>query len=363
MNKVAMIMAGGTGTRFWPLSRTSRPKQVLSIGDQPVMLKSTLERLRPVYSPDQTYVITSRKHQKRVAEVCSSLPKDHVIGEPQGRDTAPCAGLGGVLVSEWHDPDTVIGVFPADHRIEPEAAFHNDVTRASQVCAEWGGITTLGIKPTFASTGYGYIEFQRDRARELDNKPVYPVRRFTEKPQREQAEQFLSRGNYLWNSGMFFWPASHILEEIDQHMPSLYRGLMKIRDELRAGTDLSSALSHHYGQLPATSVDYGIMEETETVWTVPATFEWSDLGTWDALESVHEADAQGNISIGDVHSIDSSENILMSADSAPVIGTVGLNNLIVVATEDAVLVCRKDRAEDVKTLVNHLQQEGREEVL
>jgi len=308
-------------------------------------------------------VITSREHQELVSEVCSSLPEGHIIGEPEGRDTAPCAGLGGLLVSEWHDPDTVIGVFPADHRIEPDDEFHQVVSHASQVCAEWGGITTLGIEPTFPSSGYGYIEFNEDQKRELDQQSVYPVRRFTEKPQPEQAEQFLSEGNYLWNSGMFFWQASHILEEINQYMPSLFRGLMNIRDELREGKDLSSTLSRHYGQLPATSVDYGIMEETGTVWTLPARFEWNDLGTWDALESVHETDEDGNISIGDVHSINTTQSILMSTGSAPVIGTVDLENLVVIATEDAVLVCRKDRAEEVKALVKHLEQEGRDEIL
>lgn len=356
-------MAGGTGTRFWPRSRSHRPKQVLPIGDCPVMLEQTLNRLRTCYDSDRIYVITARQHRERVVDVCPSLPVEQIIGEPEGRDTAPCAGLGGLIVSEWHDPETIIGVFPADHRIDPEEDFCETVDIASQVCSQWGGITTLGIEPDFPSTGYGYIEYNSNASRSLNNQEVFPVRRFTEKPDEETARKFLEEDRYLWNSGMFFWKASHILEEINKYMPSLARGLKKIREELKKHGDLDRAMESHYGDLPATSVDYGILEQSEMIWTVPARFEWNDLGTWDALESIIAEDDQGNVVSGDVVSLDTETSILVSSEDGPMIGTCGLENCIVVTTEDAVLVCRKDRTEDVKKLVQLLEEQGRDELL
>lgn len=361
-DKVAMIMAGGTGTRFWPLSRRHRPKQVLSIGDQPVMLQRTIDRLSHCYDYDEMYVITAEEHRERVEEVCADLPDGHVIGEPEGRDTAACAGLGGLLVDEWHGGDTVIGVFPADHRVTPVDEFSNCVELASKTCHEFGGITTFGIEPTFPSTGYGYIEFDEQGSKSVRGGEVYPVRRFTEKPDRDSARQFLEEGCYLWNSGMFFWRADRILEEIENHMPDLKTGLDAIGNSYRETGSLEQALERHYPDLPATSVDYGIMERAERVWTLPVTFEWSDLGTWDALRTVCEADDDGNVTIGDVETVDTHDSILVAGDDR-LIGAVGVDDVVVVTTEDAVLVCDKTRAEDVKALVNKLTDQGRDDVL
>jgi mannose-1-phosphate guanylyltransferase len=363
MKKAAIIMAGGTGTRFWPLSRRDRPKQVLSIGDEPVMLDRTIDRLNHFYDYDEMYVITAEEHRQLVKEVCDRLPEGHVIGEPEGRDTAACAGLGGLLVDEWHGGETVIGVFPADHRIVPAGDFAESVETASQACDSLGGIITFGIEPAFPSTGYGYIEYVEDASESVNDRSVFPVQRFTEKPDRDQAETFVDQGRYLWNSGMFFWKAERILSEIEQHMPSLSEGLESIRTTLNTSGDLEYALSEHYSELPETSVDYGIMEQSNRVWTLPVTFEWSDLGTWDALRTIFESDDRENVVIGDVETVDTEQSVIVCADDNQMIGTVGVDNLVVVSTGDAVLVCDESRAEDVKALVNRLTDKGRDDVL
>lgn len=362
MDKIAVVMAGGTGTRFWPLSRRNRPKQVLALGQQQTMLESTIDRLAAVYELENIFVITAREHQAPVSEVCSMLPAENILGEPEGRDTAPCAGWGGLIAREKFGPRTVIGVFPADHQITPREQFAAAVNTASRASYEQNSIVTFGIRPDFPSTGYGYINYRQDRGDEYNGSSVYEVEKFTEKPDRERAREFLDEGDYLWNSGMFFWTAGRILAEIETYMPDLYSGLKALREDWQQCQDWEQAAEEHYSTLPEISVDYGILENSDHVWTLPVDFEWTDLGTWDALEELFEADESGNISVGSLETVNSEDNILVSTDGS-FIGGVNIDNLIVVSTDDAVLVCDRRKPEDVKQLVKQLEARDKEDIL
>ncbi len=362
MDKLAVIMAGGTGTRFWPMSRSDRPKQVISLEDDRTMLENTIRRLRHVYNLENIYVITSREHRQPVREACGDLPPENVIGEPEGRDTAACAGWAGLIAREELGPETVIGVFPADHRISPREKFITAVEAASQAATELDGLVTFGIRPAFASTGYGYINYDESESREFSQKKVFAVKKFTEKPDKKLARQFIEAGDYLWNSGMFFWTARRILAEIEEYMPGLSEGLEKIRDDWQQSRSWEKAAESHYSTLPQTSIDYGILEKSSRVWTLPVDFDWLDLGTWDALENLFERDDAGNVVFGDCEIVDGTNNIIVSAEG-PFIGCVGAEDLIVVTTDDAVLVCDRNRAEEVKKLVNKLKGADMDELL
>jgi mannose-1-phosphate guanylyltransferase len=359
---VAVIMAGGTGTRFWPVSRKDRPKQVLSIGGEKAMLAATIDRLLPILEPERIFVITAQEHEEPVRAVCDKLPGENILGEPEGRDTAACAGWGGIIGREMFGPQTVIGVFPADHRIQPAEKFQSAVSSAAQASRQLDSIVTFGVRPSFPSTGYGYIEYDEQTASEVEGSKIYDVNRFTEKPKRPEAEQFLEAGKYLWNSGMFFWTAGRILSEIETHMPELFAGLEKIAEKWRKTGSWSAAVAGDYSELPAISVDYGILENSRRIKTLPVDFDWNDLGTWDALLDLFEADAEGNIELGDALSVNS-ENSFVFNSGGPFVGMVGVDDLIVVSTSDAVLVCSQDSCQEVKELVNRLKEENRQELL
>lgn len=355
-------MAGGTGTRFWPLSRRDRPKQVLSLGRQKSMLAATIDRLLAAYKKENIFVITAREHQAPVTSACQQLPAENILGEPEGRDTAACAGWGGLIVRQKFSSDAVIGVFPADHQISPREKFVAAVESASRAASEQDCLVTFGIRPDFPSTGYGYINYFSDNYEQFLERPVHRVNKFTEKPERQQARHFLEQGDYLWNSGMFFWSAGRILSEIESFMPELYSGLEAIDSTWKEERDWEKAASEHYSSLPEISVDYGILERSARVWTLPVDFNWTDLGTWDALEDLFESDEDNNIKVGPLETIQSENNILVSADG-PFIGCVDVEGLIVVSTEDAVLICDRDQAQKVKTLVNKLDAKGYQELL
>lgn len=359
---IAIIMAGGTGTRFWPVSRRNRPKQVLSIGGEQAMLTATIDRLLPLLNPERIFVITAQEHEEPVRAVCGKLPPQNILGEPEGRDTSACAGWGGIVAREMFGPDTVIGVFPADHRIDPPEKFQSALTTAARACRESDSIVTFGVRPSFPSTGYGYIEYNRQKTFKVDDREVYDVNRFTEKPDFETAEKFLENGSYLWNSGMFFWTARRILSEIESYMPELFSGLEKIAEKWRNCGSWSAAVVDNYSRLPAISVDYGILENSKQIKTLPVDFNWNDLGTWDALLDLFDKNESGNVQLGDVLGVDS-ENTFVFNSGGPFVGTVGVDDLIVVSTPDAVLVCSPDSCEEVKKLVNRLEEENRDELL
>lgn len=361
MKKVAVVMAGGTGTRFWPLSRRNRPKQLLSIGDHPVMLKATLDRLKQSVPEERILIVTSGEHSEPIRTVAEDLPRENILVEPEGRDTAPCSGLGALVARKRFGSDAVIGSFPADHRIVPTEAFTKNADAAYRAAHELDSIVTFGVKPTQPATGYGYI-LPEDMTRTIEEKTFKKVKRFTEKPDRNQAMDYIDDSDALWNSGMFFWPAERILTEIEHHAPELSDGLERIFRDWQSTGSLSEALSAHYGSLPEISVDYAILENTDRCWTLPVDFHWNDLGTWESVEELFEPDENGNVIHGDVVLCDSTDNIVYDDDQITV-GVVGMEDTVVVVTDDAVLVCPKDQSEKVKTLVNELEKQGRRELL
>lgn len=361
MNFSAVVMAGGTGTRFWPVSRKDHPKQLVSLGDEPVMLEDTVRRLEQVVDSERILVVTARDHADQVREVCSNLPSENIFAEPEGRDTAAAAGFANYWVRRRFGDDTVMGLFPADHRIRPLDHFADAVRSATEAAREVDGLITFGIEPDGPDTGYGYVQYGSE-GRTVGNHEVYPVVEFHEKPDRETARKYLENGSYLWNSGMFVWPVRRFQKELQEYMPELNDGLQELFTEWDDSGDRDQAARSRYPSLPETSVDYGILERSNHAWTIPVSFDWNDLGSWDALRDVFDSGDEDNVELGDVITQETTDSILVARDDVTV-ASVGVEGLIVVATDDAVLVCDQDRPQDVKKLVQNLQDKDREELL
>ncbi|MFW5856615.1 MAG: mannose-1-phosphate guanylyltransferase, partial [Planctomycetota bacterium] len=304
-------------------------------------------------------VITNETQRAGTAERAPTLPPENIIAEPVGRNTAPCVGLAAVLaqVGAGEGEDPVVGVFPADAYIHPTSEFTRAVEAAVGLARDRGGIVTLGIPPGFAATGYGYV--QEGESLPDCEPPAFTVRRFTEKPDRETADRFLREGGYLWNAGIFFFRASTVLEELRRQQPEIHRRLEAFRPA--AGTDSQAdALREAYAEMPAISFDYAVMEHAESVYVLRAPFDWDDLGSWASVARHDEPDSDGNVIRGDAVTIDS-EGCVVDADRT--VALVGVKDLIVVATDDAVLVCPRDRAQDVKEVVNRLREQHRDDLL
>jgi mannose-1-phosphate guanylyltransferase len=356
-----VVMAGGSGTRFWPLSRQRRPKQFLSlVGDTP-LLAATVARLPPLAAEDTTYVVCGPAHAPAVRRMLPTLPPGNVIVEPCARNTAPCVGIAALHVAR-RDPRGVMVMLPADHHIARPAAFRAAVAAAARA-ARGGSIVTIGIRPDRPETGYGYVKLGaslpgaagrgRLRARRVE--------RFVEKPDRPTAERYVADGSYLWNSGIFAFRADVILGEIAKAMPDLAAALERIGAALgtpRAG----SVLRRVFPSCPAISIDYGVMEKSERMAVVPADFGWSDVGSFAALSDVRAPDRQGNVTEGEALVLGGRNNVVLAQPRRP-LALVGLDDVIVVDAGDAVLVCRRDRAQDVRQAVDELRRRGREELL
>lgn len=357
-----MILAGGSGTRFWPLSRESHPKQLLNITGSKTLIQETLERLRPIIPPENLYIVSQEAH---AYETCTQLgplgfPTEHLIAEPVGRNTAPAVALASQLIK--HNPDEVMAVFPADHVIRDQENFLKSL-KIGEAAARQGHLVTLGIRPTSPATGYGYIQVGDPLPA---NNSVHKVERFIEKPERKVAENLLRQGGHLWNAGMFLWKVSSFMDALKQFLPEVDSALSGITKHFttlpgRYGFQkLDKEGLAIYDQLPSISIDHGIMEMAKNVVVVPCEMGWSDVGSWDALEGVLTADERGNVVTRNVYLMDGSGNIVLS--NHRLIATLGVDNLVIVDTPDALLVCPKDRAQDVRKLVGELREQGREEV-
>lgn len=355
-----VILAGGSGTRFWPLSRVARPKQLISITGDRTMLQRTVERVLPL-KPKRILIITNQLQAEETERQVSGYRGVHidVIAEPTARNTAPAIGLAAAIISA-HDPSGVMVVLPADHFIKDEEALRDTLILAAQ-SARNGYLMTLGIIPTCPETGYGYIEADM----ELRGEGPFPVRRFVEKPPLDQALHYLEEGNYFWNSGMFVWRADTILAEIAEHMPALSKSLdgISFNSDIWEISDLDSQFEAVYADVESISIDYGVMERSARVQVVPVEMGWSDVGSWSALPDVVSPDDKGTVCINAAgHVALDSADCLIYSDGRTV-ATVGVNNLIVVSTPDALLVCDRERAQDVKKVVEALSASGRSEVL
>jgi len=355
-----VILAGGSGTRFWPLSRTARPKQLISITGDRTMLQRTVERVLPL-KPKRILVITNlvqAEETERQLAHYRKVPID-VIAEPLAKNTAPAIGLAATIIAA-HDPEGVMVVLPADHFIRDEQALQQALQDAAH-SARNGYLATLGIMPSRPETGYGYIEADM----ELRGSGPFPVRRFVEKPPLEEALRYLEEGNFFWNSGMFIWRADTILSEIDAYLPELAGQLSRITfsNDVWELSDLEQQIETVYASVASVSIDYGVMERSSRVQVVPVEMGWSDVGSWSSLPEVVAADESGTVCVnaaGHV-SLDSS-GCLIYVDGK-VVATVGVHDLIVVSTPDALLICDRERAQDVKKVVEELGQRGCSSVL
>jgi mannose-1-phosphate guanylyltransferase len=356
-----VIMAGGSGTRFWPLSRKDRPKQFLPLaGDEP-LLAATVARLPPLAKAKETFVVCGPAHAAAARRMLPKLPEQNFIVEPCARNTAPCVGLAALHVAR-RDPEGIMAMLPADHHISRPGAFRDAIAAAAELAGR-GAIATIGIKPSRPETGYGYLKIgPRVAARGRKGKgPAHKVERFVEKPDLVTAARYLADGGYLWNSGIFAFRADVILEEIRRAMPVLGEQLDAIAAAF--GTPAyKKTLARVFPECPSISIDYGVMEKSKRIAVVPADFGWSDVGSFAALPDVRPTDRLGNVAEGDAVVVDSHNAVVIARGGRPV-AVVGLDDVIVVDAGDAVLVCRRDRAQDVRQAVEELTRRGRDEVL
>ncbi len=347
----AVIMAGGAGTRLWPLSRRDKPKQVLKLLDGKSLIRAAFERLSPWLDPKQIHVIANARHLGVIAKELPELPEANLIGEPISRDTAAAVGVSASIIHH-RDADAVIGVFTADHIIEPVEKFRTSVEMGFSFARRHDDIlVAFGITPTGPDVSFGYV-----KRGEMVCEGVYRVARFAEKPQQDVARQYVASGDFLWNSGMFVWRADAILREIQQHLPALYEPVVELGRRWDTSDGVESA-KRLYPSLPKISVDYAIMEKSENVYLVEMPCQWKDLGSWTALSSLHTPDESGHISIGSRGALLDSENVTVVAEDAHLIAAIGVRDLVIVRTADATLVCHKDEAARLKELVNKVEEQ------
>jgi mannose-1-phosphate guanylyltransferase len=353
-----VIMAGGQGTRFWPRSRRQRPKQLLNIVGETTMLEQTVARLSSLVAAERIVVVAGRAYRDLIRDGLPQLPDENFLFEPIGRNTAACVAWAALWVQQ-RAPDAVMAVLPADHLIRNEPEFLRVLTVAAQAAQPFNRLVTLGIQPTHPETGYGYIRVGED-GHQIDGRDVFRVAQFVEKPSRQKAEQFLAEGKYFWNSGMFIWRADSIWHEISRYLPQLTQELEAVGRAVTAD-ELTTVLDTVYPRLPSVSIDVGVMERARDVWVVPADIGWSDVGSWRALSEFLTPDAQGNVVIGNQRGIDTSGCFIYTPNK--LVATIGLTDLVVIETDDVVLICPKERDQDVRKLVELLEREGRQDLL
>ena len=333
----AVIMAGGKGERFWPLSREKFPKQLLSLTGKKSLLQETVERIKPLIPPRDILVVTRRPLARAIERQLPRVPRKNIISEPVGRNTAPCIGLAAKMIKE----DAIMVVLPADHIITPRGKFLDTLKKAVTLAKETGNLITIGIKPTYPATGYGYIE-----AGKREKRQVFKVKRFVEKPDKKKAERFLKSGRFFWNSGMFVWKKSVILEAMRKYMPFLYQKLQMIS---------SKNISKLYPGLPNVSIDYGIMEKANNCLVIPADFSWEDLGSWESLDGFLSRDRKKNAVMGRVLLMDTQNCTVVNKKG--LLSAIGVSDLIIVSTDDVTLVFPKGKGQQVKKLVEKLKKD------
>jgi mannose-1-phosphate guanylyltransferase len=346
---IGLIMAGGFGKRLWPESRIDYPKQLLSLENGESFLQAAYRRVCRLFGIEETYLVLREELKEKVLSQLPSVPPENIIVEPQGRDTAPCIGFASMWLGAKRG-DVSMVVLPSDHFIRDENKFARVIQAAAQM-AKKGHLVTIGIKPTRAETGYGYLELGKEMD-QWDEVPIFEVERFTEKPSHKKAKEFFEQGNFLWNGGIFAWKSSVILQEIKKHLPKLHSGLVRIQKALGTSEE-EKVIRDVYPSLPKISIDYGIMEKAKGVVAIRGDFFWDDIGNWQALERTFSKNGHGNIIRGLVEEEETSNCIFINREDK-ILGVIGVSDLIVINTENGVLVVRKEQAGKVRDLVDRL---------
>lgn len=356
--RTAVIMSGGQGERFWPQSRCSLPKQFLSLTtDGRTLFEMTAARMRLLAADEDIYVVTNAAYRDLVARQAPYIPKDNILCEPATRNTAPAIAFAAAIIAK-KNPKSVMYVVPSDHIIHGDKLFENVMSTGAAFVDENNALLTLGIVPSYPETGYGYIQYEGEA---LDTTPcTYRVTRFVEKPDRKHAEQYLLEGNFLWNSGMFIWRCDTFIDGMRQHCPSIGE-LTETLFAAAGAPHFDDVVRASFDKIESISVDYALMEKAKNMYTIPAGFSWSDVGSWYNMDAVNTVDAQGNVTIGNVV-MTNCENSTFVSNGRLVAGT-GTSNIIVVETADAVLVCDKHAAQDVKKIVALLKERNMDDYL
>jgi mannose-1-phosphate guanylyltransferase len=348
----ALILAGGSGERFWPLSRRARPKQLLRLVGEQTLLEQAVARLEGLVPAERLLILTNVDQEAAVRELLPQVPKENIVAEPAKRDTAAAVALGAGWVAARDHSATMV-VLPADHVINDTAAFQKTLAVAAAAAEETGALVTIGIKPTWACPGYGYIEQGAAvRLRAGAEGSVHRVVRFREKPNADLAESFLRKGNFRWNAGMFVWSVPSVLSEFNRHTPELANFI----SQLCVRGNFDKTLGERFPALPRISFDYAIMEKADRVLMVEADFDWDDVGSWRAVSKYFKNDAEGNAANCEITALESSNNIVFNPDGSR-IALLGVHNLIVVRTADAILICHRHQAEKIKNLIGHVPEE------
>ncbi|VAX25155.1 Mannose-1-phosphate guanylyltransferase [hydrothermal vent metagenome] len=353
-----VIMAGGKGTRFWPSSRESMPKQLLKIVGERTMIQATVDRIKSVAPPSSVIVITGAGHEKQVRRQLPEIPVENIIAEPIGRNTAPCVALSAMIVKE-RDPDGVIAVLPADHVITKPDKLRETVDKIlARLSASPDRLATIGIKPSYPETGYGYIK----RGAGI-SESIFEVGKFLEKPDAKTAKEYVDSGEYYWNSGMFFWRAETVLDLMRAYMPELMNAMERISKHV-GRADFPEIFNEAYPSVPSESIDYGLMEKAAAdgkVIVAEADPGWSDVGSWRSLCDLETPDKDGNFGKGRFIAVDSKG--VFAHNDKRMIAAIGLKDIVIIETDDAVLVCHKDKAQDVRRVIELLKEKGYDDLL
>ncbi len=349
MKKIGVIIAGGRGERFWPKSRVEQPKQFLSLTDNgKSMIQLTAERLEPLIAKEDLFVVTNEIYKDLVKDHISGINENYILCEPCARNTAPAIALAAMHIQKKYD-DALMVILPADHLIKNKETYQKNVQQALDIAQEGEHLVTLGIVPTYPETGYGYLEYKGN-----------VVVRFVEKPNVEKATEYLAQGDFLWNSGQFFWKASTILDCFKKYSPTTYEHIQNIGNAI--GTDKEQeVLEKEFPLCTSESIDFGIMEKAEHVYTIPANFDWDDVGSWLSLERTKTQDANNNVVDGNVVTYNTKNCIIQG--NKKLISTVGLEDCIIIDTEDALFICKKDQNQDVKKITELLRNTDKTEYL
>ncbi len=356
MKKVAVIMAGGLGVRLWPNSTESKPKQYMSLFGNDSMIQETYNRLLDIFANEDIYVVTYKSFAVHTQEQLPNLPSKNIILEPFGRNTLPALGIAALHIQQRYNSNIVMFSFPSDHIIGNQTEFKRAVETASKVASNTNGIVTIGINPTRPGTQYGYIQIneEKENIEEYFDLGVRSTNVFAEKPDLETAKRFLESGDFLWNSGIFAWKLEVFWNKLEKYLPEYSAQLKSIEKQLFTDS-YNDAIDFIYKQINSISIDYGIMEKTDDLYLVKASFSWSDVGNWDELYRLSMKDSRNNVTQGDVVALDTGNSLIYSKNK--MIATVGVEDLVIVESDDAILICKRGETERVKEMIDYLRHQ------